>query len=135
MKIKINKETTVAEISHAFQKKFKNLTLRCYQLNKDGSNADSKHVRLDKIIPKNVRLSSHMNKTKYPLNIVFVETMSVTEFEQYMQAVTGLEVQVHRRSGNVWLQTIDTDHWTLAEQNSRGHSYYKSPEFKNEYSN
>lgn len=29
----------------------------------------------------------------------------------------GLNLQVFRKSGNVWLQTTTTDHWTLAEQN------------------
>ena len=29
----------------------------------------------------------------------------------------GLNIQVFRKSGNVWLQTTTTDHWSLAQQN------------------
>jgi len=134
MKINITKATTVADLSEAFQKKFENLTLRCFHLNKEGTNADSSHVRLDRRITSEEKLASYMNKTKFPINVVFVETMSVTDFEQYMQAALGMEVQVFRRSGKVWLQTIDTDDWTLTEQNSAGHSDYKTPELKNQYS-
>ncbi len=32
----------------------------------------------------------------------------------------GLNVQVFRLSGNLWLQTSTTDQWTLAEQNRKG---------------
>ena len=32
----------------------------------------------------------------------------------------GLNVQVFRHSGNLWLQTSTTDEWTLAEQNRKG---------------
>lgn len=32
----------------------------------------------------------------------------------------GLNVQVFRKSGNLWLQTSKTDHWTLGEANRKG---------------
>jgi hypothetical protein len=41
-------------------------------------------------------------------------------FEKY-----GLNVQVFRKSGSLWLQTIKTDDWTLTEQNSRGEQSVK----------
>ncbi|MCB9282875.1 MAG: hypothetical protein H6563_02280 [Lewinellaceae bacterium] len=40
----------------------------------------------------------------------------------------GLNVQVFRLSGNLWLQTTSTDEWTLHEQNRKGGasaSHYK----------
>ncbi len=48
------------------------------------------------------------------------EDMSVSELEQMFLGKYGLNAQVFRRSGNLWLQTSATDHWTLAEQNRKG---------------
>lgn len=44
-----------------------------------------------------------------------VSTLEDRFWEQY-----GLNVQVFRLSGNLWLQTSTTDQWTLAEQNRKG---------------
>ena len=48
------------------------------------------------------------------------EEMSVATLEQQFLEKYGLNAQVFRRSGNLWLQTSATDHWTLAEQNRKG---------------
>ncbi len=50
------------------------------------------------------------------------ETMKVRELEQLFQKKYGLNVQVFRKSGNIWIQTTSTDNWTLAEQNRKGGS-------------
>ncbi len=39
----------------------------------------------------------------------------------------GLNVQVFRKSGDLWLQTISTDDWTLSEQNRRGETFSTRP--------
>lgn len=46
-----------------------------------------------------------------------VRTLERNFFENY-----GLNVQVFRKSGNLWLLTTATDDWTLAEQNRKGGS-------------
>lgn len=46
---------------------------------------------------------------------------TVAELEQTFQEKLGIGVQVFRRSGGIWLQTMKTDHVTLAEQNVHGH--------------
>ena len=35
-----------------------------------------------------------------------------SEFEKL-----GINIQLFRKSGNVWLQTTTTDHWSIAQQN------------------
>ncbi|MBI5914482.1 MAG: hypothetical protein HY842_03835 [Bacteroidetes bacterium] len=49
-----------------------------------------------------------------------VPTMTVSELEKLFTEKYGLNAQVFRRSGNLWLQTSTTDHWPLAEQNRKG---------------
>ena len=43
--------------------------------------------------------------------------MKVAELENDFSGQFGLQVQVFRKSGEVWLQTTKTDNWTLIEQN------------------
>lgn len=44
----------------------------------------------------------------------------VATLENHFWEQFGLNVQVFRLSGNLWLQTSTTDQWTLAEQNRKG---------------
>jgi len=46
--------------------------------------------------------------------------MKVSELEKIFLEDYGLNVQVFRNSGRVWLETTMTDDWTLAEQNRQG---------------
>jgi hypothetical protein len=46
--------------------------------------------------------------------------MTVADLEQKFDDVYGLSVQVFRRSGKVWLETIHSDSMTLIEQNKLG---------------
>jgi hypothetical protein len=48
--------------------------------------------------------------------------MTVAELEEEFARHFGLNVQVFRKSGNLWMQTTATDHWTLGEQNRKGES-------------
>ena len=44
----------------------------------------------------------------------------VNILEQHFKKNFGINIQVFRKSGNIWLQTTATDNWTLAEQNKKG---------------
>lgn len=46
--------------------------------------------------------------------------MTVADFEQQFADQYGLNVQVFRKSGNLWIQTTATDGWTLDTQNRKG---------------
>lgn len=46
--------------------------------------------------------------------------LKVSTLEDHFWEKYGLNVQVFRLSGNLWLQTSTTDQWTLAEQNRKG---------------
>lgn len=50
------------------------------------------------------------------------DDMSIDTFEQGFRTKFGLNVQVFRKSGNVWLVTSATDNWTLMQQNEEGQS-------------
>ena len=46
--------------------------------------------------------------------------MTVAEFEKRFQVEFGLNAQVFRKSGKVWLETTITDNLTLQSQNALG---------------
>jgi hypothetical protein len=46
--------------------------------------------------------------------------MTVTELEVLLQYQFGLPLQIMRKSGNLWMETRMTRHWTIREQNEHG---------------
>jgi len=48
------------------------------------------------------------------------DNMKVSELEVLLQYEFGLPAQVLRKSGNMWLETRMTQHWTLRQQNDHG---------------
>jgi hypothetical protein len=42
--------------------------------------------------------------------------LKTENFERLMREEFGVNVQIYRKSGKIWLQTMQTDGWTLAEQ-------------------
>ncbi len=48
------------------------------------------------------------------------DEMTVADLEKAFHNEFGLEVQVSRKSGMIWLETTMTDSWTLAKQNEHG---------------
>ena len=48
------------------------------------------------------------------------DAMTVGELENAFFTQFGLSVQLSRRSGNLWLETIMTNSWTLKQQNEHG---------------
>lgn len=53
-------------------------------------------------------------------DVLVEENMTVSELEKQFRSLFGLAVQVHRKSGNLWLETTMTDNWTLQKQNEHG---------------
>jgi hypothetical protein len=48
------------------------------------------------------------------------DDMSILEFENEFLRQFGLSVQLSRKSGNLWLDTVKTNQWTVKEQNDHG---------------
>ncbi|MDX1476832.1 MAG: hypothetical protein R3301_03965 [Saprospiraceae bacterium] len=52
--------------------------------------------------------------------LIFDAGTQINAFEDTMRQHFGLNVQVFRKSGNLWLQTITTDNWTLEQADRKG---------------
>ena len=51
------------------------------------------------------------------------DSITVAELEFEFSDKLGVHIQVFRKSGDIWLETVTTDNWTLQEQNN--HAYEK----------
>lgn len=110
----IKNEMTLAEIEQQFSDQFKNLKMEFY---------------LDEHQPKQGTTTKPLNKSK-KLGEVRVHHkegmvklspyMTVAELENLFHDVYGLNVQIFRKSGGLWLQTTVTDTWALKDQNLKG---------------
>ena len=112
MEIHINKTKTINSIQEEFQKHFPYLKIEFY------SHAHSQGEGSSKINTLNSNLTiGAVQKHEFSDKIKINELMKVGELENIFAKNFGLSVQVFRKSGKLWLQTITTDNWTLAEQN------------------
>jgi len=111
----IHDDKTLKQLQDEFSKKFPFLKLEFYKLPHDESGYSNvkDQINTNKKIG-DVRL---IHNTE---NISIKKDMTVNDFEQMFNNKFSLNVQVFRKSGNIWLQTGATDYLTLAEQNRRG---------------
>ncbi|HVV03719.1 MAG TPA: hypothetical protein VHC96_05815 [Puia sp.] len=53
------------------------------------------------------------------------DDMKINEVEVLLQYHFGVPAQVLRKSGNLWMETRMTQHWTLRQQNEHGYEIDK----------
>ncbi len=111
----ISDEKTLRDIQKEFNTYFPYLKIEFYS-GRHGSGEGSPVQ--DRLAPEQ-RLSL-IRKVHTTGDLKINPDMKVSEFEQMFLRKYGLNVQVFRKSGNLWIQTTTTDHWTLAEQNRKG---------------
>ena len=111
----ITDNSTIREVQQQFNEKFPYLKLEFYTEHHESGEGspDKEKIDPDRTIGEvrtihnegDISVNGHLK----------VGTLESNFYEKY-----GLNVQVFRKSGDIWLQTISTDHWTLADQNEKG---------------
>jgi hypothetical protein len=111
----IRDDKKIIEIQKEFHELFPYLKLEFYsEHHKEGEGSPNKQLVDPYQTIKMVRSIS--SEGDYAIH----ENLKVSEVEQSFYTNYGLNVQVFRRSGSLWLQTITTDEWTLYQQNLKG---------------
>ena len=115
MKIEIASSRLISEIQKEFNDQFPFLKIEFFR---------STTPRLSKWNAAN-RISPTLEISKCQLQkkegeLHFLDETKVEELENVFQKEFNLNVQVFRRSGNIWLETTMTDKWTLKQQNDHG---------------
>jgi hypothetical protein len=111
----IDNSKKIKDIQAEFHQKFPFLKLEFYTGSHKRGESSPERERLDSELPIDSVRTVHTEGSLF-----IREEMSVSNLEQLFLEKYGLNAQVCRLSGNLWLQTSATDSWTLAEQNRKG---------------
>lgn len=124
--MKITDNKTLTNIQKEFTTKFPGLKIEFYKEAHTIGEGSAAKTTLDSSTTVGAIRTIH---TEGDLSIdghLKVSTLETNLKERY-----GLNVQVFRKSGNIWIQTSATDDWTLAKQNRKGE--HSTAAFKNKY--
>lgn len=114
-RITINDKRSIASIQQEFHELFPYLKLEFFsRLHEPGQPS---HL---KFLQQPGKLLGEIRRNLTNGEIVITPEMTVSDLEQSFGKVYGLGVQVFRKSGKSWLETILTDNWTLYNQNAQG---------------
>ena len=111
----ISDDKTLREIQLEFSEKFTNLKLEFYaEAHEEGEGTSARSlldVNQTLAAVRSVHTAGNLSIDGHKL----VKTLEQDFLERF-----GLNVQVFRKSGDLWLQTTSTDSWSLSDQNKRG---------------
>ena len=113
MKIKISRSMSVGEIQEQFSSQYPFLKLEFLMPRRQPAGAQ--HLILAHDNSKLEKIQTAMREGGMVVN----NLTTVGELESFFRNHL-FDVQVFRRSGNLWLETTMTDGWTLEKQNSHG---------------
>jgi hypothetical protein len=106
---------TLTELKSAFSSLFPYLKWEFF--NRHHENQEGSHKKyMITTNPKIVQLNPAIQSGTLQFN----SEITVHELEELIWNQCGVDVQVFRKSGNIWLETTVTDQWTLAFQNEQG---------------
>lgn len=115
MKLRINGNKRVVDIVEEFQHAFPYLNLNFYAPRNGNPVRNSR--------PKPFPLHAKLKEIQPGVPEGFIDiskVVSVKELERSFAEEFKLNVQVQRKSGNIWLETTVTDSWSLEHQNNHG---------------
>jgi len=115
MKIEITSTRLLSEIQQEFNQLFPFLKIEFFR---SALPRQSKWNAANRI-SSNIEISRYQTQPKSGA-IQFQEETKVEDLENLFQKEFNLNVQVFRRSGNIWLETTMTDKWRLKQQNDHG---------------
>lgn len=105
MNIILNKNQNLGEIKQAFSNKYPYLKIEFFKNNR---------LLKDNLLGDNEKLQL----PDEPVTVSIDDNLSVAEYESLMLQLTGLHVQIFRKSGNGWLMTTTSDHLSISEINT-----------------
>ena len=112
MELFIDNDSKVEDISKLFTARYPYLKIEFYKRNFANTSLKKEvipfHIPLAKVIKKNLKVVINLKSN-----------MTVEELENDF-LVIGLQAEVFRKSGKVWVETSLTTTWTLQQQNLAG---------------
>lgn len=111
----IHDKRTLREVQQEFNQKFPYLRIKFYAGHHDVGEGSPVQEKLDSSLTIGEARTNHSEG-----DLSVNPNQKISTLEHNFDEKFGLNAQVFRKSGNLWLQTSKTDHWTLAEANRKG---------------
>lgn len=115
MTLELRKSQRISELKAQFSASFPFLKLEFFKVEHDPMKPTAKKEMINGD-PMLVEISASFKGGKLAIK----SSMEVSTLESMFSDFFGLNVQVFRKSGKVWLETSSTDTMTLEEQNRLG---------------
>ena len=109
----ISKDKTIHDVQQSFSSKYPFLKLEFYK--RDTTNPA---LTIEKHLSHSITLKAAGLKEDGLIDIR--NDLTVADLEKIFLTKFGLNVQVSRKSGIIWLETTMTDKWSLEKQNEHG---------------
>jgi hypothetical protein len=106
----INSQQTLYEIQELFSKMFPFLKIEFFR------KGVSEKLRKEKLPLNDIKVQDVPNVKKFG-RMSFESNMTVAQVESVFRSECGLNIQIFRKSGPIWLETTATSNWTLEQQN------------------
>jgi hypothetical protein len=116
MEIRLHYDSLLADISREFNSKFPYLKLEFFEA---PASPGGTYTAKDLLPARKITLGE-IASFQHPGYLKISPRQSVETLEQFFKKYFGLHVQVFRCAGTCWIQTTNTDSWTLEEQNRKG---------------
>ena len=113
----IDPDQPISSLQKQFTNLFPYLKIECFNSVHQKTEGSAKR----KMHHPETHLRSCMHGNKYG-SMSISPVMSVAQLEEHFKKEFGLNIQVFRKSGKLWLETTATDFWTLLQQNDEGRS-------------
>jgi len=116
--LKISDNKKLKDIKKEFNEHFPHLKIEFFsEEHHQGEGNPRKAMYDDNLLLKDIR-------TKHNEGELSIDGHQKTStFEESFHDHFGVNVQVFRKQGRIWLQTIVTDDWTLAHQEQKGEEF------------
>jgi len=116
--IEITNDMTIEQVQKQFQERFPFLKIEFYSTEHAAGEGTPEALRV------NVETTIGKARTIQSDGVLSIHgNQKVITLENAFHVLFGLNVQVFRRSGGLWLQTTTTDDWKLGEQNERAKDF------------
>jgi len=114
--MEIKGERLISEVQKDFSFAYPFLKIEFF---KNGSTRKERYA-FEKLLPNKLPMKDAWFLNRHEGELQFGDETTVLELEKEFMRLFGLSAQVFRRSGNLWLETTFTDHWSLKQQNDHG---------------
>lgn len=128
MQLIINPHNTLKDIKAYFHQEFANLKIEFF----NDRNGD-KQVTADEIEKQTGLTLSQFSGKNTEEELRIAPEMMVNEVEMMFLDVFNVQVQVFRKSGNVWLVTTNSDFYSLEELNNFADEQQRSANGESEF--